>query len=236
MNCKESKVAVIMCTFRRLDILPKTLDLLKNQTDTDFDLYIWNNNQEVRDLQPLNAKNHYPFRIECHHSSYNTGGIGRFYQCQKISDEYEYAIFIDDDQRFDPFLIETLKKEAKPKVISGWWAYKIWGNYNQRTRCHSRQEADYIGTGGMVCPMEIFKNEGLFRDIPEEYIFIEDLWLSFFARYECGYKLQKSEVNMSFFPQEEKRNQYQKLRKSKVEFHKYLMKNMIKNKNSGISN
>lgn len=58
------KIAVVMCTFARLsDLLSKTLDMLKNQTDLHFDLFIWNNNQEIKDLSGFCKQEEYPFRI-----------------------------------------------------------------------------------------------------------------------------------------------------------------------------
>jgi len=221
-DIRNMKVAVVMCTFRRLDVLPRTLEMLKAQTDTHFDLYIWNNNENVRDLRPVFEGKDYPFRIESHASSHNVGGIGRFLQCREMVDAYPYVVFIDDDQSFDRYLIETFKREAEPGVISGWWAFKIWRSYNQRTRCRPGEEADYVGTGCMICPLDVFRNEALIRDIPQKYTFIEDLWLSYFAKYECGYALRMSAVKVGFIPNEDARNQHQKLARNKIEFHKYL--------------
>lgn len=219
------KLAVVMCTYNRLHLLTVFLQMLEDQIDKHFDLYIWNNNQEVKDLDSFikhENKNIYSFQIKYHNSPQNIGGIGRFYQARDIADEYDYVIFIDDDQMFDKHLIMKFRAEAAPKMISGWWAHKIIGQYNRRLRSNFGQEADYVGTGGMICPIEIFKDSRLYDDIPEEYIFIEDLWLSFFSKFEYDYRLQRSGVTLKFIPNEGVRDQHHKLKKDKIEFYKYL--------------
>lgn len=221
---QQPKLAVVMCTFKRIpDLLSKTLDMLKEQTDLGFDLYLWNNNPDIPDLRPFFAPaHHYPFRIMCHSSPTNVGGIGRFYQTRSIAHLYPYVVFIDDDQQFDRHMIETFRREARPGLICGWWAHKILGSYTQRKRCLPGQDADYIGTGGMICPSEIFTRQKLFDDLPAPYVFIEDLWLSYFAKYECRYALRRSAVNIGFVPFEESRNQHHQLVHKKIEFQKYL--------------
>jgi hypothetical protein len=47
--------------------------------------------------------------------------------------------------------------------------------------------------GGMVCDMNIFGQEELFKCL-KKYWFIEDLWLSFFSNPHHGHKLKKSSV------------------------------------------
>jgi len=215
-----------MCTYKRLDLLPKTLQMLESQIDKGFDLYIWNNNQKIKDLDSMintNPQVKCSFQIMYHNSPENVGGIGRFYYTKTICDKYGFVIFIDDDQIFDKHFILTLREEAKPNVLSGWWAYRILGNYNQRERSLPYQEADYVGTGGMICPTQIFGDPRLYEEIPKKFIFIEDLWLSFFAKLEHKYILQRSSVNLKFFPNESVRDQYHSLGKEKVEFHKYLL-------------
>lgn len=218
----NKKIAVIMCVWSRFNLLEKTLDMLESQTDKNFDFFIWNNNSKVKEVKDLFNENKYSFNIETKTYHQNIGGIGRFYYAHYISNQYDYVIFIDDDQEFDKNLIKTFKEEANPQTISGWWAYKIWGEYNQRTRSQPYQEADYVGTGGMICPTSIFQDFKLFETLPREYIFVEDLWLSYFAKYEHNYKLQSSNVNINFIPNENIRDQHYRLGKTKIDFHRFL--------------
>jgi len=54
------------------------------------------------------------------------------------------------------------------------------------------ENVDYCGTGGMLSPISVFKKNELFEMLPERYKFIEDLWLSYFFRYEFGGNLVRS--------------------------------------------
>lgn len=216
------KIAVIMCVWQRLHTLEKTLHMLENQTDEQFEFFIWNNNPNIKEIEDLINPKRYSFKISSINSNKNIGGIGRFYYAKNISEDFKYVIFIDDDQEFDKNLVKVFREEAKPDSISGWWAYKIFGEYHQRTSCNPYEEADYIGTGGMICPSKIFQDPRLFSEIPKEYLFIEDLWLSYYSKYEHKYLLQKSKINMKFMPNENTRNQYNRLKNLKDEFNKFL--------------
>lgn len=223
-----SKVAIIMCTWKRLHLLPYTLQLLNDQTNTKFDFYIWNNNSKIKnDINSIDFSK-FKFKAFVEHYPQNIGGVGRFYMANKLTDKYKYFIFIDDDLNFDKYLVEHLLEEAQPKTICGWWAYKILSKYDHRQSLKVGEEGDYVGTGGMICPSNIFKNKKLFEELPRKFLFIEDLWLSSFAKYECGYSLKKSKVNINFIPGEDARNQHFGLGALKVEFYEYL-KNKYEN-------
>ena len=144
-----------------------------------------------------------------------------------LKDKFDYVIFIDDDQIFDDQFIETLVKESKPKTISGWYAWNINGNYFNRVP--AIEQADYVGTGGMICDVNVFKDLNLFK-IPKKYWLVEDLWLSFFSKYELGYELLKSKVKMQFVKGEDKRDLFTvyDLGPLKEEFYTYLRKNYKK--------
>ena len=147
--------------------------------------------------------------------------MGRFYAANLISDKHDYVIFIDDDQIFEPTFIETLVNEAKPNTISGWYAWEIHGKYFNRVPANPK--ADYVGTGGMICDINAFKNPEIF-EIPKKYWFIEDLWLSYIAK-KMGYELLKSKVHMEFMPGETEKDQFRvnNLRELKEEFYYSLI-------------
>jgi len=220
--------AVIMCTYKRLHILEDTLKMLNSQTDTNFDLIIWNNNQGCKDLANLTDLSKYTFHTKVINYEQNIGGVGRFYAGNANASKYDFFIMIDDDQMFDSNMISIFKKEASQEAITGWWAWKIDGDYHRRRPLKPNEDGDYIGTGGIVLPSFIFQQESLFKKLPKKYLFIEDLWLSFFAKYELGLKLRKSKTTIGFIPAESKRDQHHRLKDLKNEFYRFLVATYLK--------
>lgn len=182
------KTYVIMCTWKRIERLPITIELLENQTNKDFTFCIWNNNPDIKD-EIIDITNRSTLKIEVHHCPSNIGGIGRFHYAKQKSIEQSIIIFIDDDLEFDENMVQYFVDTYKPKHIFSWFAWKIKGGYWKREQVFSG-DCDYAGTCGMVADSDVFKDPRLFTDIPEKYKFIEDLWLCFFAKYEHGYKIQ----------------------------------------------
>ena len=213
-----------MCVWNRIHLLKHTLDLLENQVDKDFDLYLWNNNINYQNqIDNIIHKKH-SFKTEVTHYPQNIGGVGRFYMANQISDKYDYVVFIDDDQHFDENLVKIFREESDSKTISGWWAYKTNKEYFNRKPLQIGEEGDYIGTGGMVCPIEPFTHPELFDNFPKKYLFLEDIWLTHFCKNKLGYSLKKSRVNINFIPNEIVRDQSHDLGELKSEFYNYLNK------------
>ena len=187
-----------MCVYKRLHKLPETKAMLESQTYKNFDFHIWDNS-----------------------GSRNVGGIGRFIKAQELVNKYDYVIFIDDDQTFNSTFIQDMLQYAKPKTIAGWYAWKLNGSYFNRVP--ATVQADYVGTGGMIIPMEAFKSIDL-RSIPERYKYIEDLWLCYVCKYKLGYSLERAYVDMKFMKGEQERDQFRtrNLRELKEEFYHHL--------------
>jgi glycosyltransferase involved in cell wall biosynthesis len=178
-----------MCTWKRIERLPITIELLEKQTNKDFTFCIWNNNSEIKD-EIVEITNRSTLKIEVNNSTENIGGIGRFYYARrKAKKEQSIVIFIDDDLEFDENMVEYFVSIYKPKHLFSWHAWKIKGGYWKREQVFSG-DCDYGGTCGMVIDSDVFRDERLFSELPEKYKFIEDLWLCFFAKYEHGYKIQ----------------------------------------------
>lgn len=225
------KIAVIMCTYKRLHLLPKTLEMLDNQTDLEFSLYIWNNAKD-ENVREITEKESHKYYISVMNSQNNIGGLGRFHMAGMLSNDkrYEYVIFVDDDQIFDENFIKDFRSEARKDTISGWWAFKLGKKYWDKIRAKPGESADYIGTGGMICPIDTFQDSELIEKIPEKYKFIEDLWLSFYLKYEKGFTLKRSKVNLEFQEGESIRDQFHELKSLKEEFYEYLLKKYNKDR------
>lgn len=180
--------AVIMCTYNRIHRLQRTIDLLKKQTVNNFDFHICNNNPDHKSVVDGLCENN-PDTVTTVKHSINVGGIARFIRAKEIAGQVEKVIFIDDDQDFKSTLIEDMTDCYENNTINSWWGWTVGNNYMHRQRVYdTTRQADYCGTGGMIIDSNIFKTLDL-SSVPEEYAFIEDLWLSFVARYEYNYKL-----------------------------------------------
>ena len=193
-----SEVPVIMCTWRRINRLEKTIRLLEAQkSGTHPELYIWNNNFAEKDaIDSIIVRSH--IRVKAYHHHENIGGFGRFYFARILAEKHPFIIFIDDDQEFDKNFLETFFLEATPKTLISYWAFRInnYENYWNREPLRPYEDAVYCGTGGMICDSSLFKDSRLY-DCPFEYRFIEDLWLSYFASHILGWRLLKSSALLS---------------------------------------
>jgi len=180
-----------MCTWKRIERLPITIQLLEKQNYKDFTFCIWNNNLDIKDeINRITAAS--GLNIEVHHNPENIGGLGRFYFAKQKDG---IIIFIDDDLEFDETMVKYFVDTYKPKHISSWHAFKIKGGYWNREQVHSG-DCDYAGTCGMVADSSVFKDSRLFSELPDEYKFVEDLWLCYFAKYEHSYKIQACAPNI----------------------------------------
>jgi GT2 family glycosyltransferase len=218
---KAPNIAIVMCTWKRVSRLKETLNLLSNQTYKNIKLHIWNNNFLEKDNIQNIIKESPNLKIEVFNSEKNVGGIGRFLYAKKIANEYSQIIFIDDDQVFNNKFVEDFSKMYFPKSIISWFGWKMNGSYYNRTRINNFTECDYCGTGGMLIDSSIFLDDRLY-DIPKEYTFIEDLWLSYFAKYEHSYKLIGCNIDLKII--EDGNDQYVNLKKLKEAFYTFLEK------------
>ena len=114
------KIAAIMCTWKRPKRFLRTLQMFAGQTDLDFDLYIWNNNPEIKEhIDSISSSYELPYRITIRHSEDNVKGFGRFLFAKELADRYDYFVFVDDDQDFGDKFIENFRNEANPDTIYG---------------------------------------------------------------------------------------------------------------------
>jgi hypothetical protein len=132
----------------------------------------------------------------------NVGGIGRFYAIKHllIENNFQYCIFIDDDQIFGSQFIETMKKYKKIKTGFCWYGKTFDENKKYKNNTHltlkHKDKLDYGGTGGMIIDVEIFKNNDFYKNLPPNFLFCEDLWLSLYGQKYYNYSFYKIDVNM----------------------------------------
>jgi glycosyltransferase involved in cell wall biosynthesis len=215
------KVVIIMCIWKRVNNLDKILTCLSNQTYKNFKLVIWDNSEQKKEVENIISK--YKLDIDVIKSEKNIGGIGRFYAAKKYQNEYKTVIFFDDDQFPQENFVEIMVKNYEPHTIKSRHCYKIVSKtdyWNRRKIMPNNTNINYCGTCGMVLDSEIFKFDDLFN-FPEEYLFIEDLWISFYAQHKLHWKLQSIDVPLTLV--DDGKDQFRGLINKKSDFLKYLV-------------
>jgi len=212
-----------MCTWRRPEYFPRTLRCLEAQRGVRVELHVWNNNPDIAgELEALAALAACSvLSIRLHHSSENVGGFGRFHLARELAPRHPYVVFIDDDQLFGAHTIATLRREARPRSATGWWAYRFLfpPHYWLRVPVRKGRRAQYLGTCGMICDTSVFADDRLF-ECPDRFRFVEDVWLSYVAQHLLGWTLRRSRATFFFIP--DTRNQFAGLIREKYELLRYL--------------
>ena len=232
----EDRIAVVMCTWSRIhERLPATLNMLIDQDDMSYDLFIWNNNISLsNDLHAICDK-YDDINITIYDSSRNIGGIGRFKMARKISGQYEYVLFIDDDINFSSSTISVVKDNREKNVIKSWWAWEIFGDnyWNRKRIVQTGRPASYCGTAMMVCETKVFNDNRIFKLIPEEYSFIEDLWLTYFCKNMLSMKCEylPTDCSLVIDGKDQCLNSSLASPDKKRQFYRYLLNN-IEGKNA----
>jgi hypothetical protein len=84
---------------------------------------------------------------------------------------------------------------SEKNALKSRWAFKTMnGKYNQRQKINRNNiKCNYLGTGGMIAPLSLFNEvPELFAEyetLPEEYKFIEDIYLCYIAQSYGGLDL-----------------------------------------------
>lgn len=222
---EKSKVALILCIYRRLENLSSTMISINRQTNSNFDLYVSNNTNGMMDrkissiVQNNILKNNY--KIYNHYNQHKQ--FSRFLIARDLaSDGYEKIIFIDDDEIIPLSFIQDCIDQYEDNVLKSFYAHKIVdNNYWRKEKLKPGEYGHYAGTGGLICSSKLFLDEKFF-DCPEEYYIIDDLWLSYYCVKVLGYKIKLLQTNIEFIKDTKATAAF--LRKEKQEFTlKYLI-------------
>ncbi|MFC4222930.1 hypothetical protein [Lysinibacter cavernae] len=188
-------------------------------------LVLWNNCKPDRTFYVEAIKSFHPVgslrQVDLVQSPVNAGGMGRFYVARALARENGAGpvVFLDDDQDVGPRFVADCVRSYRHKSVSGWWAWRILEDYFQREPVVCGEAADYVGTGGMVIDRSLFLESDFFSGLPTRYWFIEDLWLSDYARRK-GWPLHKLDTAIEFVMDET--NQNHQLAGLKPEFFRWL--------------
>lgn len=240
INNSIDNICIAMCVWKRFNNLENTLELLNKQTIKNIHLYIWNNNFKKKDLlhNILSKKPYKNLNISWHNCPVNIGGIGRFLIVKKLFNDNNFInkiIFIDDDQYFSLNAIEILICNYKPLTSYNWYG-KIFNNksYWEGTSNMNLKNylindkikyLDYGGTGFMIIDTNCFNHPDIFK-FNKKYLFIEDLWLSFFIINKLNYKILNGiKLSNNVFIKKDNNELHKSLYELKIEFLDLLKSN-----------
>lgn len=201
INCSmdDTNIPIIMCTYNRINRLVDTIKDLGRQTYSNIHLFLWNNNKnKCDDVRNIIEQSNVKYNISVHNSSENIGGYGRFILAKYLVEKFgcPYIIFIDDDQILGNKVVEELYSKKKSKISIHWSGRKFiknkgywdsWSNIYSIDK-HKYEYMDYGGTGTMIIDSTVFKDESFYY-INKKYLFIEDLWLSYYSSKYHNYRI-----------------------------------------------
>lgn len=196
----KSKTAVILCTYRRLEYFAETSRCLKDQTNTDFDLYIANNSDNETKLTKSVTKflHDAPFNTYVENFFNEFKPFSRFLIARDLAKEgYEKIIFIDDDEILSQHFIQNCYDQYEENSFKSFYAHIVKDNYWKKQKLHKKQLGNYAGTGGLVCNAKFFLDDDFFG-CPEEFYIIDDLWLSYYILRYTDYTIKLLDTDIEF--------------------------------------
>lgn len=172
-------IGVFLCVYHRLENLSGALQQLGGQTFKDFRVHILNNSFKDRDkVEKIVSDNKGKLDIVVKHFEFNQGPMIRFFEAKKS--DYEYVVFLDDDESFAYNMMEVFNNEKAPKTLSARVGANFKDNIHVRT-CVLCGNAKYLGPGGMIADASIFRMEEFWKEWKPEFYVADDLWLSYFS-------------------------------------------------------
>jgi hypothetical protein len=187
-----------MCVWKRIHLLPMTLQQLCRQIGVVVDFYIWNNNGSVvYKVEKIAATYRSDINIQIHHHPSNVACIGRFWLASRLRNRYPFVVFIDDDQQFnDTFLLTLWNERVSGGVAACHCLSFIKGeDYWTRTRPNPGDSATYCGPGGMIMDTRLLAHQELQTCHRNSWI-MDDIWLSHFLGHKLGSPIVKSSAEL----------------------------------------
>jgi hypothetical protein len=190
------KVAIVMLTWQRLDKLSGSLEMLCNQTNKDFSLYISNSNlDEVSRVEDLVAPFKEKLNISLTHDSNEIYSFRRLVIGKDLALKgFDAVLFLDDDVLIPQNYVEQCLSYFEPNSYKSAYAWQFLENgqnyYRSRIRItKTDSKVHYCGTAVSIVDAKIFLNNDLIAAKDEAHK-IEDLWMSYYADHILKWKLE----------------------------------------------
>ncbi len=213
---------VVMCLWRRPERLPASLRALAAQDlPGGVRLVLWNNdagNDELyRRIIPSELGGALR-SVELYSSDVNIGGAARMIVGRVLSAAGYVGpvVMIDDDQDVDPGFVRSLVDRWAPRTFAGTWAWRIHGDYWDRTAAEDGEAATYVGTGGSVADAALLADDVLAQNLDSPDLMCEDILLSARA-HELGYRVVGADASFRFV--EDEHDQWHALADAKSELY-----------------
>lgn len=185
-----------MLTWQRLDKLSGSLEMLCNQTNKDFSLYISNSNlDEVSRVEDLVAPFKEKLNISLTHDSNEIYSFRRLVIGKDLALKgFDAVLFLDDDVLIPQNYVEQCLSYFEPNSYKSAYAWQFLENgqnyYRSRIRItKTDSKVHYCGTAVSIVDAKIFLNNDLIAAKDEAHK-IEDLWMSYYADHILKWKLE----------------------------------------------
>lgn len=191
------KVAVLLVVYKRINLFAPLLRSLREQTFRDFDLHVINNNPAEKHFVQNLDQLFDPVRTTYVEADNSRGPFVRFDYAGKIRDRYDTFVIIDDDQIPHVNLVELLVRECRPDAVFAWHACHVPGYFfglmTPNRAKTAGEKCDYFGPGGCVFHKSFLEKDVL--EIPPEYYFLDDMWVSLCA-FRSGMDIRRSAAEL----------------------------------------
>jgi hypothetical protein len=201
---KKIDVAVILLTYKRIGFFDKTCKMLANQTNKNFHFFVLdasNEHNKVIDItnQFLKKSNVEYFLLDQSKDEDTSAWRRHIFAGKLAKDGYKKIIFIDDDIVIPNNFIELALSKYEEKSFKSWWAFKINDieNYlEKRTRVlDPKSPVNYCAPNVAILDASIFLDDNYFKLPSEEFIWVEDLWISYYAQQVMKWKLSYLDID-----------------------------------------
>lgn len=181
------RVPVVVCVWQRVAGLHSLVDDILAQEGVALAVVLWSNHRGraidvARAAARLRAGGVPTTTVS---SATNLGGIARYVVARHLHSMgwRGPVVTLDDDMRIGPAFVARLVDQWSRRSLLGVWAWRMGpGGYWDRAMVASGAGADYVGAGGAIVDLEIFRDDAFFTRLPDAYGMIEDLWITRWAR------------------------------------------------------
>ena len=193
---------MVLLTYKRLELLEKTLNSFLEQTYKDFHLHISHGDYDTKEYF-FEIISRYKESLNLSYSVHDNSmySFRRFLIARNFvkSELADIVLFLDDDVKILDNHIEKCLYQYEAKTYKSGWAFRFLSKppkYFERERILDKNiEAHYCGPGISIIDGTFFLKNNFFNDSKNKDSYImDDLWLSFFVK-RVGWNLKSLDID-----------------------------------------